>query len=83
MSKQYNSHAPDSTVRVIKTMSTEEIEVQYGIEISEDGSVWDPLDLKQFHSLTEWALYLDEVEQQELEAASYRGNCKYAFDDEY
>lgn len=83
MSKYHNSYAPDSVVRVIKSMSTEEIELQYGIEISEDGKVWDPLDMKQFHTLAEWALYMDDVEQQEFEASMCKGNSRYAFDDEY
>lgn len=83
MSKYHASHSPQSVVRVIKTMTLEEIEAEYGVQIDEDGSVWDPLDMKEFHTLAEWALYMDEIEEQEMEASMYRGHSKYAFDDDY
>lgn len=83
MSKYHVSHSPQSVVRVIKTMTLEEIEAQYGVQIDEDGSVWDPLDMREFHTVTEWALYMDEVNEQEMEASMYKGHSRYAFDDEY
>lgn len=82
MSKHYSSYTPDSVTRAIKTMSIEEIADQYGIEISDDGTIYDPMDQRQFDSIVEWALYMDEVEQQAMFAASYHGNTRYAFDDD-
>lgn len=82
MSKHYNSYTPDSVTRAIIHMSIEEIAEHYGIEIAEDGRVYDPMDNRRFDSVTEWALYMDEVEQQAEYAAGYHGNTRYAFDDD-
>lgn len=82
MSKYHNSHAPESVVRVIQTMSIEEIEQEYGIEIDEDGSVWDGCEGRSFSSLAEWALFMDECEDAAVEAAMCKGNVRYGFDDD-
>lgn len=83
MSKYHNSHAPESVVRVIKAMSTEDIEQEYGVEIDEDGSVWDGCEGRSFSSIAEWALFMDECEDAALEAVMCKGNVRYAFDDDY
>lgn len=82
MSKYHNSHALESVVRVIQTMSTDEIEREYGIEIDEDGSVWDACEGRSFGSLAEWALFMDECEEAAFEAAMCKGNVRYGFDDD-
>lgn len=83
MSKHYTSHATDSVVRVIQTMSLEEIEQEYGIEIDEDGSVWDGCEGRNFDTLAEWALFMDECEAAALEASMCKGNVRYGFEDDY
>lgn len=83
MSKFHVSHSPESVVRAIQTMSIEEVEQQFGIEVDEDGSVWDACEGRSFDTLKEWALYMDECEEQAYEATMYRGNVRYGFDDDY
>lgn len=81
MSK-HHSHAVDSVIRVIQSMSNDEIEQQYGIEIDEDGSVWDGCEGRSFATVAEWALYMDECEDAAFEAAMCKGNVRYGFDDD-
>lgn len=83
MNKHHNSRAPESVVRVIQTMSSEEIEQQYGIEIDKDGSVWDPLDRQSFPSVVSWAQYMDDMNNEAEAASKYGIGGRYAFDDEY
>lgn len=82
MSKHFVSPAQDSVMRTIESMSVEEVVDQYGIEVSEAGHVFDPLDSRRFKSVVEWALYMDEVEEQAQYAASFHGNIRYGFDDD-
>lgn len=82
MSKHYISRAPDSVVRVIQTMSLEEIEQEYGIEIDDTGAVWDGCEGRTFDTLAEWALFMDECEDAALEASRCKGNVRYGFDDD-
>lgn len=82
MSKYHNPHQPESVVRVIQTMNTEEIEQEYGVELDDDGSVWDVCEGRPFGSLAEWALFMDECESAAVEAASCKGNVRYGFDDD-
>lgn len=83
MSKHHTSYVQESVVRAIQAMSLEEIQQEYGIEIDNDGSVWDGCEGRNFGTLAEWALFMDECEDAALDAAMYKGNCRYAFDDEY
>lgn len=83
MSKYHVSHSPESVVRAIQTMNVEEIEQQFGIEVDDNGSVWDACEGRSFATLSEWALYMDECEEQAFEAAMCRGNVRYGFDDDY
>jgi len=82
MSKYHVSHSPESVVRAIQTMDQEEVEQQFGIEIDEDGSVWDGCEGRTFTTLAEWALYMDECEDAALDAAMCKGNTRYGFDDD-
>lgn len=82
MSKYHNPRSPESVVRVIQTMSTEEIEQEYGVEIDDDGSVWDACEGRSFGSLAEWALFMDECEDAAFEAVMCKGNVRYGFDDD-
>lgn len=82
MSKPYNSYTPDSVTRAIIHMSVEEIVDQYGIEVSEDGGVWDGCEGRNFATLAEWALFMDECEEAAFEAATCKGNTRYCFDDD-
>lgn len=83
MSKYHVSHSQESVMRVIQTMDKVDIEQHFGIEIDEDGSVWDGCEGRTFATLAEWALFMDECEDAAYDAAMYKGNTKYAYDDDY
>lgn len=53
----------------IKTMTHEELQQQYGLEIDDIGNVWDNIEGKKFDTLMLWAAYQIELEQEELQAA--------------
>lgn len=82
MSKYHVSHSPESVVRAIQTMSVDDIEQQFGVEIEENGTVWDACEGRSFATLKEWALYMDECEAAAFEAVMCKGNVRYAFDDD-
>ena len=44
----------------IQTLSPAELEATHGIEIDEDGTVWDELEGMEFATLREWADYCVE-----------------------
>ena len=39
----------------IRTKTYAELEAIYGVEIDEYGTVWDDIEGREFHDLTEWA----------------------------
>lgn len=47
----------------IQVMSYDEIQDYYGIEIDNDGSIWDPLEGKSFKDIHEWATFAAEQEE--------------------
>jgi hypothetical protein len=49
-----------SVVFDVTVKTHQELNELYGIEISEDGSVYDPYEHKHFDSLTAWAAAADE-----------------------
>ena len=83
MSKYHVSHSPESVVRAIQTMANDEIEQHFGIEISEDGSVWDACEHRTFDTVNMWALFMDECEEAAFEASMCKGTVRYGFDDDY
>jgi len=48
-------------------MDKEDFETMYGIEISEDGSVHDPVSNKNFNSVEAWAIMTTEEEENTFE----------------
>jgi hypothetical protein len=64
-------------------MDQEEVERQFGIEVDEDGSVWDGCENRTFATLAEWALFMDECEDAAFDAAMCKGNTRYGFDDDF
>lgn len=82
MSKYHPPRSQERVARAIQTMSSEEVEQYYGVEINEDGTVFDVCEGKVFDTLVEWALFMDESEDAIVEAKMYKGNVRYAFDDD-
>lgn len=42
------------TLASILASEYHELEDQYGIEITEDGEVWDPVECEEYDSITDW-----------------------------
>jgi hypothetical protein len=62
-------------------MSSDELYDAYGIEVDEDGVVYDPVDDREFQSLAAWKLYADQQDQGSARFEKTGGGRYY--DDEY
>lgn len=84
MSK-HHVHTQCRAMHDIQILTSTELEQEYGIEIdADDGTVWDPCEMKQFDSLDEWALFMQEQEKEDVAAASSSfGGGKRRYDDDY
>lgn len=50
----------------VATMSLEELEDQYDIEIDpDDGTVWDKFEFKSFPDIHHWAEYINQIERED------------------
>lgn len=50
----------------IETLSNQQLQQQYNIEINEDQTVWDCTEMKQFDNIQHWGQYMAEFQQQYL-----------------
>lgn len=66
----------------IECMSDEELQDKYGIEIYEDGVVYDPFEEAEFDDITEWANYTADLEEDDNYAQPIKINGKQRFDDD-
>lgn len=65
------------------TLTKDELNDLYGIELREDGTVFDPVENRKFKTLTAWLEFIEEHEQDEMYGSfEKRGSSKY-YDDEY
>lgn len=77
MSHKHNS----SAVHNIKILPLHEITQQYGIEIEDDGSIWDSVEGMSFKNLNEWAIYIDDLNNEEVYNNFSKIGSKHGFDD--
>lgn len=86
MSKSH-THALCRVMHDVQTMSIEELEEQYGIEVDrDDGTVWDPCEYKSFDDIHEWATYMQQLEQEDdvVSTPSFvKTGGKHRYDDDY
>lgn len=75
-----SKHGP-SVVFDIQTKSIEEIQDLYGIQIDEDGVIYDPCEMEEFESLAAWAAYMDEAAKQDNQGFEKKGGKQYYEDD--
>lgn len=66
MTKHYVHHQR-SVMHDIECMSVEELEQQYDIEVDEDGYVWDYCEGKEFTTLHEWGVFIENLQAEELD----------------
>lgn len=65
-------------------MTEEELSEFYDIEIDEDGSVWDRCEGKAFDNLQEWAIFIQDLEEEEDDDVPYiKTGGKRRYDDDY
>ena len=79
MGKRNTGH--NSILFDVQTMTQEELEETYYIEIDDDGRVYDPCEMREFESLALWAVSVEQQEQTATPGFEKRGN-KHSFDDE-
>lgn len=80
MSRHHHVHAHDVAhiVNDINRMSSpEEIRMVYGIEVNDDGTVFDPTYNRTFATVTDWADF--SVEQDEVDYMEEFGHGKYQY----
>jgi hypothetical protein len=75
-----NHITSDGPLHDIRVLTTNEIINLYGIEIDDDGSVWDPIENWGFNDLRSWAEYYIEVNQ-DLDNTSRIGKKQHWSDD--
>lgn len=83
MSRHHHIHASEVShvVNDITSMSAAEAKVVYGIEIRDDGSVYDPTYSREFETVGQWADF--SFEQDEMEYTEEFGHGKQAHGDYY
>lgn len=78
--KHYHTNQ-SSVVHAIKTLPIFEIVQQYGIEIEDNGHIWDVVEQRRFTTLEDWAVYMDELNNDELYDNFSKIGSKQLFDD--
>ena len=74
-----NRHAHSKWHSDYERYTKEEFQELYGVEINEDGTVFDPVTNKTFPSLAEWAIAENEYES--MDSSEEYGHGKQAYDD--
>lgn len=82
MSKQRVSQGHSQVLHDIEFMTEAQLIHEYGIEISEDGFVWDPYESREFDNVNEWGQFMADLEEEENYATTVKVNGKWSFDDE-
>lgn len=83
MSKHHVSHAFDNVMRDVRTMTTEDLQNHYGIELNKDGTIIDVCTERTFASTVTWAQFAAE-EEDDADCTSFqRRHGKAHYDDEY
>lgn len=75
------SNDVNRTLNDFKRLPKAEAETLYGIELQEDGSVFDPAFDRNFENLTAWAEF--SAEYDEMEYTEDFGHGKQDYDDYY
>lgn len=81
MSKHHVSHTCHQVLHDIRTLSLDQLEERYDIEVDEEGGVWDSLESRMFADLQEWAVFFAEREEQDNEDTFCRSNGRGRYDD--
>ena len=77
------SHSHTRVLNDVRTLPNEELATLYGIEINEDGTVYDPTENRTFDDLNDWATYIDEQEDDDNYSSFNKIGGKHSFDDDF
>jgi hypothetical protein len=66
----------------VRSLPIEKLIDLYGIEVSEDGTVFDPTENRRFDNLQDWAECVAEQEDDSNYSTFSKIGGRYAFDDE-
>lgn len=75
-------HSQGRVTNDLQRLSEEQLLELYGIEIYDDGMVYDPAEDKWFDDLIEWAKYIDDLENEENYGSFSKIGGKQGFDDD-
>lgn len=64
-------------------LSTEELYEIYGVELNEDGTVFDTIERKKFKTLAAWMQHAEEQEREDQYGSFEKTGGRYSYDDEY
>jgi hypothetical protein len=82
MSKHY-MHYQCRVMHDIQCMSIEQLEELYDITVDQDGTVWDNCEGKEFSTLSEWGLFIEELNRELDEDEHIVKTGKRRYDDDY
>lgn len=77
MNWKHQQHGKGSVSFAICNKSHEDVMDEYGIEIYEDGSVYDPCEDREFDTLIEWAVFMDTECSEHGSFEKVYGRSKY------
>jgi hypothetical protein len=80
---KHDSDTQSSVINDIRRLSPEELIELYGIDIGENGTVFDPTENQHFATLEQWAEYIAQQEDDNNYGTFIKRNGKGRFDDEY
>lgn len=83
MSKHHISHSQQRMLNDVQRLGKEQLIELYGIEVSEDGTVFDPTENRKFDDLKEWAMYIGEQDDDDNYGTFSKITSPPAYDDEY
>lgn len=85
MRKHNMHHQQCRVMHDVVLMTIEQLQEQYDIQVEEDGTVWDNCEGKEFATLQDWALYIEEVSAEyEDDAVGVGGKSgKFRYTDDY
>lgn len=83
MSKHHVSLTQSRVLNDVRTLPPQELTELYGIEISDDGSVFDPTENRRFEDVAEWAQYIASQDDDDNYSSFSKIGGRHAFDDEY
>jgi len=83
MSKHHVSDTHSRVLNDVRRLSHEQLVELYGIDIDNDGSVFDPTENQQFDTLEDWARFISERDSDDNYGSFVKRGGKHRYDDEY